>query len=97
MFDGMCLEVLDKSPNAIVAWYLMASYAYYHEDDPILSDEVFDWLCVRFLENWNAIKHPHKHLTDEGQLKCGTLLLGKDDYPSMVKGALSEVRKQKSG
>ena len=34
--DHQCLDVIDSNINMTVPWYLMAAYAYYVEDDPIL-------------------------------------------------------------
>ena len=70
----------------------MAAYAYYVEDDPILSDAVYDRLVTKIINNWDAIEHHHKHLLDFDQLKAGTYL---GEYPSRVKGAVKELRKIK--
>ena len=36
MLDNDCLDVVDNNPNMLVPWYIMAAYAYYEKDDPIL-------------------------------------------------------------
>ena len=38
MLDTKAQGFFDKNINLMVPWYLMAAYAYYKEDDPILSD-----------------------------------------------------------
>ena len=43
-----------------IAKYLMCSYAYYVEDNPLISDEEFDSLAQWLLEHWDAVDHPHK-------------------------------------
>ena len=73
-----------------VPWYLMASYAYYVEDDPILSDAQFDRLAKRMLESWDSIEHIHKEYIKEDYLKAGTYL---GEYPSRIQGAIEELRK----
>lgn len=74
----------------MVPWYLMASYAYYKQDDPIFSDAFFDNMGKTMLTVWNDIDHYHKDYITESDLSAGTFL-GK--YPSRVEGALKEVRK----
>ena len=48
-FDKDCMDLIDDNINLIVPWYLMAAYAYYNEDNPILSDSIFDRLGERWL------------------------------------------------
>jgi hypothetical protein len=86
----MCIDTVDVNINMTVPWYLMASYAYYVEDNPILSDEYFDRISQKMIKNWSAIDHMHKHLINLDMLEAGTYL---GEYPSMVKGALAEIRK----
>ena len=69
----------------------MCSYAYYIDDEPLISDAQFDQLAKFILENWDAIDHPHKKFVSKNDLAAGTFL-GK--YPSMVKGAVASYRKE---
>ena len=63
----------------------MASYAYYHLDDSILSDHTFELICKKLLTNYDSITHPHKHLLDLDSLRAST---GYDIiFPEMVKDA----------
>ena len=89
LFDKDCLDVVDDNLNMAVPWYLMASYAYYEEDRPILSDNVFDRLARKILEFWEIIDHLHKDYLNEDMLKAGTFI---GEYPSRVKFALQELR-----
>lgn len=89
LFDKDCLDVVDDNLNMSVPWYLMASYAYYEEDRPILSDSVFDRLARKILEFWDIIDHLHKDYLNEDMLKAGTFI---GEYPSRVKFALQELR-----
>lgn len=92
LFDGECRFVLGKSPNAIVAWWLIASYAYYHLDMPVISDDLYDQLAKEMLERWDEIEHPHKHLITRDHLRAGSLYdLAADDYPNITKGAASHL------
>lgn len=89
LFDKDCLDVVDDNLNMAVPWYLMASYAYYEEDKPILSDSVFDRLARKILEFWEVIDHLHKDYLNEDMLRAGTFI---GEYPSRVKFALQELR-----
>lgn len=89
LFDKDCLDVVDDNLNMAVPWYLMASYAYYEEDRPILSDSVFDRLARKILEFWEVIDHLHKDYLNEDMLRAGTFI---GEYPSRVKFALQELR-----
>ena len=79
-------DAIMKNP---IAKYLMCAYAYYVEDDPLISDAEFDELAKFIHKNWDAIDHPHKDLIIPNDLLAGTYL-GK--YPSMVKGAVKSWR-----
>lgn len=83
------MDTCDDSINMYVPWYMMAAYAYYVEDDPILEDNVFDMLAKRMLEHWDEIEHPHKKYLSKDMLKAGTFI---GEYPSRVKGALASVK-----
>ena len=79
--EKMMRKALRNSVSVGVAWYLMAAYTYYHEDQPILSDQSFDKLAKLLKKNWTEIQHRHKHLISEEELEAGTLLLDKDSFP----------------
>lgn len=87
--DKMCVDAIDTNVNMYVPWYLMAAYAYYVEDNPILSDSRFDRMARSMLERWDEIEHHHKHLITEQDLKAGTYL---GEYPSRVQGAVKQLR-----
>lgn len=73
-----------------IAKYLMCSYAYYKEDNPLISDAEFDELGKWLLENWDSVDHRHKLYITKHDLEAGTFL-GK--YPSMIPGAVQSYRK----
>ena len=50
IFDKQGLDHVDDNLNLTVPWYLMAAYAYYVEDRPIVSDSIFDRLAKKMLE-----------------------------------------------
>ena len=73
-----------------ISRYMMASYAYYVEDDPIITDAMFDQCAKNILEHWDTLEHPHKHLLSKDMLEAGTYL-GK--YPEIVKNAVANYRR----
>jgi NAD-dependent DNA ligase len=74
-----------------IAKYLMCAYAYYVEDDALISDAEFDELGKWLLQNYDSVEHMHKHLVTKDDLRAGTYL-GK--YPTLVKGAVKDYRKK---
>jgi hypothetical protein len=86
--DAYCRRLIDANPNLLVPWYLMASYLYYHEDESLLSDPLYDEICARLKANWKTIKHRHKRLIDFKSLGAGTgYTLPRHKYPTIVRSA----------
>lgn len=79
----------DENPNMLVPFYLMASYAYYVLDRPILDDGDYDQLCQRLDDQWDEIEHRDKAWIARDDLAAGTRL--STLYPSMAKGAASSL------
>jgi len=52
VYEKMCMDSIESNPNMLVPWYIMASYAYYVEDNPLLTDGSFDRLATKLLENF---------------------------------------------
>lgn len=82
-------EKISSSLDMALPYYLMASYAYYEESDPIFSDDYYDNLAKKILDNWDNIQHYHKNLLNKDMLKAGTFI---GEYPSIVKDALKNMR-----
>lgn len=87
--DKELTDMIDKNSNMMVPWYLLASYAYYEEDDPILTDAMFDRLAKKMIGKWDTIDHYHKEYITLDMLEAGTYT-GK--YPRRVKDALDSLR-----
>tara|TARA_Y100000004_G_scaffold5805_1_gene6744 strand:- start:1233 stop:1514 length:282 start_codon:yes stop_codon:yes gene_type:complete len=68
--EYMNIETLNI--NRLVPFYLMSSYLYYKEDRQVLTDEDFDRLAKRLLDNWDSVDHMHKHLISKEDLQAGT-------------------------
>lgn len=89
LLDKECFDAVDSNPNMLVPWYLMAAYAYYVDDDPIISDASYDALVRNLLAHWDQVEHHHKHILSKEQLEAGTFL---GEYPSRVKWAVRNLR-----
>ncbi len=89
MLDQHAAELFAKNINMMVPWYLMASYAYYEQGDPIFTDAFFDEMGKTMKERWDDIDHFHKSIITIDDLTAGTFL-GK--YPSRVEGGLKSLR-----
>ena len=89
MFDQYAAEIFAKNINLMVPWYLMAAYAYYEQDAPILSDSFFDDLAKTLLVVWDDVQHRHKEYITVDMLNAGTYI-GK--YPGIVEGAVEQLR-----
>ncbi len=87
--DKKAMRAIGRSRNMMVPWYLMASYAYYVLDTPILSDATFDELCAMLDAEWDMIEHRDKAWIARDDLAAGTRL--STLYPSMAKGAASSL------
>lgn len=84
--DLLWKYVGQKRWDVLVAWYLMASVAYYHWDEKFLEDSDYDMLCYDLYKNLGGINHKHKHLLDPDALLAGTAYhLKYEDYPLITK------------
>lgn len=91
MFDTYAQRLIDANINMTVPYYLMASFAYYVEDDPIFSDAFYDNLAKTILDNWDSITHRHRDVLSKDALEAGSFL---GEYPSIVEGAVKSLREQ---
>ena len=78
----MKVKPYQNNPNMLVPYYLMYSYAYYKENESLVSDTEYDDICKQIIEKWDNITHWHKSLLTLDALKAGT---GYDiEYPNRV-------------
>lgn len=82
---------ITDNPNMLVPYYLMLSFAYYKQDDPIVSDAFYDKLARKLLKEYDNIEHYHKHLISKDDLQAGSFL---GEYPSIVEGGLNDFRRR---
>ena len=82
-----CELALLMSQNMLVPWYLILSYAYYHLNESLVSDEVYDSVCKLLLDEMDQfnVEHEHMHLIDTAALRAGTAFhLKREQYPLRV-------------
>lgn len=92
-------EHIDLIPlRALIPNYLMASFCYYVLDDSPMTDDAFDYLCKKIVDNKRSIEHEHKALAFEAGVESGTCLLSSVDFPARVQvGFERYLRDAKSG
>ena len=74
--------------HVFVAWYLMASVAYYQWNETFIPDDDFDLMCFELYKAFDQIVHPHKHLLSRDALLAGTAFhLNHKDYPLRTRQA----------
>jgi hypothetical protein len=77
------------TPNQLVSYYLLSSYAYYHLHSSPFMDTAFDHLCARLLTCLDQVTHQHKYLIAEDILECGSgFHISEEQYPLMVRSAV---------
>ncbi len=91
LHDRLAKTAITHNVNMLVPWYLMASFAYYQLDTPVLTDGLFDDLCKQLDAAWDRITHRHKALIEREALAAGTCLLARENYPAIVAGAVANL------
>ena len=91
----MKVKPYQNNPNMLVPYYLMYSYAYYKENESLISDTEYDDICKQIIEKWDNITHWHKSLLTLDALKAGT---GYDiEYPNrVISAAKTLIEKEKN-
>ncbi len=96
--DRQALAVIRRETGMLVAWYLMASWLYYHKDQSLLSDPFYDAICRELDRLWDEIDHPHTAIVDRAGLKAGTAYaIPATAYPAIVKGAAERLVRERTG
>ncbi len=87
--DGYRHLIMEKTKllnGALIPMYLIHSYLYYIEEDPIISDSEYDKICKDLLAAYDIQTHGHRHLIDEAALEAGTgFHIAEKSYPYIVK------------
>ena len=87
------IDMLER--GRLVPFYLMSCYLYYQEDKQVLTDDEFDAVGRRLLDEWDQVEHMHKHLITKGDLDAGTGYAIK--YTNMIRGAARSWYQQHKG
>lgn len=82
--DGQVRSLVVQRKVSPVAWWLMASYAYYVLNRSLFSDETFDWIGRYIKDNWDGIKHPNKRLIKRAATFSGYYV---KRYPTRIQAA----------
>lgn len=90
--DGMYRVVRSEHSNAVVPWWLMASYLYYHHDVSLVSDALYDEMAKDLSSRWGEIRHPHKGMITQEDLLAGTFYgLPAKSYPMSCRAAAKQL------
>ena len=87
--DAYVESVIEANANCLVPHYLMACYAYYVLDAPLISDHLFDKITKRLISELDTLSHPHKHHITMDDLLAGTGFALK--YPLMTIGGAEHM------
>ena len=90
-FDKHVAEVTSDNPNMLVPWYIITALAYYDDDDPIVSDHVFDKMAKDLLSEWDTVEHRHKDFITLDMLRAGTFFHD-GNLPGIIRGSLDSLR-----
>ena len=91
MLDTHAAKIFQENINMMVPWYIMASFAYYKQDNAILTDAFFDDMAKTMIAVWEDIEHYHKKYISLDTLEAGTYL---GEYPSRAEGGLGSLREK---
>jgi hypothetical protein len=88
MLDDYCRSVVDRNPSMAIPWVLMAAFLYYHRDETIISDGLYDHLAGLVKARWEHLEHPHKHLLSgmRGEKHYSLFHMREQDYPLRTRG-----------
>ena len=72
-----------------VPWILMASYLYYHRDETLIPDTLYDAFTTTVRSSWDSITHPHRDLlTPIREHHMSSLFdVRLEDYPTICRSA----------
>lgn len=91
--DRYCCNLLLSNKHMAVPWFILASYAYYVEDDPIITDACYDFVYKFMLTYWKDIVHIHKDVVFTALGAGSTTGSGYAiKYPSRIKHVVRSMR-----
>ena len=88
------MNVEDLDRNLLVPHYLIHCFIYYELGDSLITDNDFDELAKRLDNEWDSVKHFHKHLIDRDALQSGGSYLRSRYNNRIVYAALHMLRER---
>jgi len=76
--------------NKTVPWYIMARYAIQVENDPVVSDGMFEKIRRRLIEHWDEIEHELKPMLAYEDVLERTFT---GEFPKSVAMATQQMRR----
>lgn len=86
LLDKSYFDSIDSSINSCVPWFICSTWAILVDEDPIVTDSVYDNICKKLQNNWDEIEHPHKEYIDVDKLTV-------NDYPRGTGTMIKTLRK----
>jgi hypothetical protein len=94
LWDKYCCSLLLSNKSMAIPWFIMASWAYYVEDDPIVTDACYDFVFKFMLTYWKDITHIHKDIVFAALgAGCTTGSGYAIKYPNKIRYAVSSLRR----
>lgn len=82
----------------LVPWWFMACYAYEVLNDPLLTDDCFDWLAEQLKLHWDNIEHQHKNKIMKDMAKSSIAIINdkiNGRWPMLAVGAAISLTKNR--
>lgn len=94
--DAACIDMVERNPNLVIPWLLMAAYLYYWRNLSLLSDGLYDQLARGLKACWGDVHHFHKAVLPSSFLSDGSsslFTLAREDFPLRCRaGACAAAR-----
>lgn len=93
-YDKYCCNLLLKNKHMAIPLFILTSYAYYVQDDPVVTDACYDFIFKFMLTYWKEIEHMHKDVVFAALGAGSTTGSGYAiKYPSRIKYVVADMRK----
>ena len=92
--EQIITDKVAENLNMLVPLYLILSYAYYVEDNPLVSDAYYDSMAKQLYKEYDNVNHMHKHLISKDALAAGSFI---GIYPNIINGAYHDFRRNYEG
>lgn len=97
--DSYFYHVLNtEGKNMLVPWWFIACYAYEVLNEPLLTDDCFDWLAEQLKIHWNEIEHVHKYKIMKDIAKSSIAIINdkvNGRWPLLAVGAANSLSKNR--